>query len=90
MATNQFFYIPEFKTVATVSNPSSGFVKLYKKTTGSHWYTVDDQGNEKQIGISVLLKNGLVSSSVSPSSIFDAEINLSIGNGLTFSSNTIG
>ena len=90
MANNQFLYVPEWKTVATVSNPSTGFAKIYKKDGGYHWYTTDDQGYEKQVAISVFPKNGITSTTSSPTSIYDAEINLSLGSGLTFSANTPG
>lgn len=90
MATNQFLYIPEWKTTATVSTPSVGYSKLYRKDSGYHWYTVDDSGTEKQIAISVLPKNGIVATPYSSTSALDAEINIALGLGLTFSGDFIG
>lgn len=90
MANNKLYYIPEWKTVATVSNPDSSFKKIYPKTGDDYWYIVDDQGYEKQIGISLYPKNGLVLTPSSPSSIYSNQLDIVLGAGLTFSSNAQG
>lgn len=90
MATNKLFYAPQWKTVATVSTPETGFAKLYKKNSGSNWYTVNDQGIEKEIAISLLTKNGITYIPGSTTSVYAGEISLSLGLGLTFSQDAIG
>lgn len=90
MANNKLYYVPEWKTVATVSTPESSFKKMYPKTGDDYWYTVDDQGYEKQIAISIYPKNGLVLTPSSPSSIYSNQIDIVLGSGMTFSSNAQG
>ncbi len=88
MATNKLFYAPQWKTVATVSTPENGFVKLYNDET--NWFTVKDDGTKKQIAISVQHKNGLSFTQFATSSFFSGELSLSLGLGLTFSADAIG
>ena len=90
MATNKILNIQQWATAATVSNPESGYKKIYPKTGSDYWYTVDDQGNEKQIGVSLDVKNGLKLTTLSPSSIYNYQLDLALGGGLTFSGDFAG
>ena len=85
MATNKILNIQQWATAATVSNPESGYKKIYPKTGSDYWYTVDDQGYEKEIGVSLDVKNGLKLTTLSPSSIYNYQLDLALGGGLTFS-----
>jgi hypothetical protein len=90
MATNKILNIQQWATAATVSNPDSGFKKIYPKTGSDYWYSIDDQGNEKQIGISLDIKNGLKLTTLSPSNIHNYQLDLALGGGLTFSGDYAG
>lgn len=90
MATNQFLNNPEWKTIATVSTPTVGFRKIFAKTGLDNYYIMNDQGNEKEIAITNLYRNGLVSTPLSPTNPYRNTISLSLGQGLTFSSDSIG
>jgi len=90
MATNKILNIQQWATVATVSNPEAGYKKIYPKTGSDYWYTLDSQGNEKEIGVSLDIKNGLKLTTLSPSSIYNYQLDLALGSGLTFSGNFAG
>jgi hypothetical protein len=90
MATNKILNIQQWATAATVSNPESGYKKIYPKTGSDYWYTVDDQGYEKEIGVSLDVKNGLKLTTLSPSSIYNYQLDLALGGGLTFSGDFAG
>ena len=90
MSTNKFFYIPEWQTTATVSNPDVGFAKIYPKSTDGFWYLVDSSGNEKRIEFAYYPKNGFTVTTFPVSNPLGYQLDLSIGDGLTFSGDFVG
>ncbi|NBP57421.1 hypothetical protein EBU71_12975, partial [bacterium] len=90
MAINRILYAPEWSVYATFSIPSSGFKLIYPKQGYTNWFIQDDQGTEKQLGISNYYKNGLSVSSYGTSSLLDKEISVALGRGLTFAGNYQG
>ena len=90
MSTNKFFYIPEWQTTATVSSPDAGFAKIYPKSTDGFWYVVDSSGNEKRIDFAYYPKNGFTVTSYPSSNPLGYQLDLSLGEGLTFSGDFVG
>jgi hypothetical protein len=89
MSINRILYIPEWRTVATVSVPQTDFAVIYPKSDG-FWYTSGSDGYEKQIAKSSTFKNGLVTTTLGTGSTITYQIDLSLGIGLSFSSDTPG
>jgi hypothetical protein len=90
MSTNKFFYVPEWKTSATVSVPDVDFVKIYTKSTDGFLYIAYSDGNEKRVEIANYPKNGLVLTPYPSSSPLGSQIDLSLGAGLTFAGDYVG
>jgi hypothetical protein len=90
MAINKLLNNLQWKTVATVSNPDSGYKILFAKSEDKYLYLVDEQGNQKRIGLSIYLNNGLRETSLPANSLWDYQLDVAIGTGLTFSANTPG
>jgi len=83
MAQNRIFDIFDWKTVTgTVSVPDSEFSKIYPKDDG-YWYTKDDV-RTKRIAWYNDFKSGFITSAAT-TSVYGLDVNLHIGNGLTFS-----
>lgn len=89
MSINRILYIPEWRTVATVSTPQTDFTAIYPKSDG-FWYTSGSDGYEKQIAKSSTFKNGLLTTTLGTGSTITYQIDLSLGIGLSFSSDTPG
>jgi len=89
MSINRILNIQEWRTVATVSTPSTDFTTIYPKSDG-FWYTTGSDGVEKQIAKSSTFKNGLVTTVLGTGSTIAYQVDLSLGIGLSFSSDSPG
>ena len=69
---------------------SSWYKKLFPKTGESNWYSIDDDGTEKQVGLSIYPKNGLLSTTLGSGNQFGAQLDVVLGSGLTFSADAPG
>lgn len=90
MSTNKLLNNLQWKTVATVSTPDSGYKILFAKETDPYLYLVDDQGNEKKVGFSIDPKNGLTVTTLGATYVNDYQLDIAIGTGLTFSGDFYG
>ena len=90
MAINKLLNNLQWKTVATVSNPESGYKTLFAKNTDQYLYLVDENGYSKKVGLSIDPKNGLTVTTLGTSFVNDYQLDVAIGTGLTFSANTPG
>lgn len=88
--SNKNLNIQQWATVGSVSTPDGGYRKFYPKTGEYFWYTVSDDGTEKQVGLSIYPKNGLLSTTLGSGNQFGTQLDVVLGSGLTFSSNAPG
>lgn len=89
MATNQILNIPEWLLVGSVSQPTSGYSKIYPKLnqsglTGS-WYVTDDVGTEKRLALDIEIGAGISFSYPNTNSPYGTRIDIALGGGLTYS-----
>jgi hypothetical protein len=93
MSDNKLLNIQEWKTVATSSTPSSGFSKIYPRSSSQKWYIIDDAGNEKEISFALSPSsglNGINLTLLTASNVYGYELGVALGDGLTFSGNFQG
>lgn len=88
--SNKNLNIQQWATVGSSSTPDGGYRKFYPKTGEYFWYTVSDDGTEKQIGLSIYPKNGLLSTPLGSGNQFGAQLDVVLGSGLTFSADAPG
>lgn len=85
MSVNKLLFAPEWRIIGTVSTPDSGYKVLYPKQGYTQWFVMDDMGTEKQISLGFYPKNGISVTTYATSSVFERELNIALGLGLTFS-----
>jgi hypothetical protein len=90
MATNNILSIPQWILTGSVSQPESGFSKIYpKKGETSSWYIVDEANSEKRLALDYYIGAGLSQSLLPIDSKWGYRLDVAIGPGLTYASGPV-
>lgn len=87
MATNNFANIPEWILTGSVSQPATGYSKIYpKKGETSSWYIIDEVNSEKRLALDYYIGAGLSQSPMALDQVYGYRLDVAIGPGLTYAS----